>query len=356
MAAKDSLDINPLTQKPYVGEWLPEFRGGFSNHLPMAVHALDKLGASKELQKAFSQHYQKRLEPIADSEDLILNDWSEVNEYLGQGQHYLPLKRYFAQQIANTSSQEVLETHLPYLIPGIGAAAFHGVIRLGHGIEAENSDEIASALAYWAMDFLPLSWPSKSSLSKENFATTLSTCLTKVDWPKGRLGDFLITGDMKAVLDHPNFDQLVIQPSQEHLSLEDIESAVIDLYLATKDFAILHGVTGCYGARVILPYVQDPQQLIGYLWQALIMVWLGKGMQGADPTPHLQAAKEAPPWTEKEIAALAVQSMNDHTIKLTAACLDMHRLTRNEHYLQAARRELAMDKSLPAEKRVGEYS
>ena len=41
----------------------PEYRGGLSNHLPMALVALDALGADAERLCRFASDYARRLEP-----------------------------------------------------------------------------------------------------------------------------------------------------------------------------------------------------------------------------------------------------------------------------------------------------
>ena len=62
-----------------------------------------------------------------------------------------------ANELAESSWQEVVGAWGPRLAPGIAAAGLHGVIRVGHAVcslrAKENAlriDELARALSYWA--------------------------------------------------------------------------------------------------------------------------------------------------------------------------------------------------------------
>ena len=99
----------------------------FSDHLPMALVALDRLGASDARLAEFSERYSRSLVPVR----------AEVQTVR---------ERYGAD-----SDDDVVARHLPRFVPGIGSAAFHCVIRLAYAIEARHGGQVAAALAYWEM-------------------------------------------------------------------------------------------------------------------------------------------------------------------------------------------------------------
>ena len=44
-------------------------------------------------------------------------------------------------------------------LPGVAAAAFHGLIRTAHAVQSGHAGEVAAALAYWAWRWQPLAPP-----------------------------------------------------------------------------------------------------------------------------------------------------------------------------------------------------
>ncbi|MFO1266190.1 MAG: questin oxidase family protein [Rubrivivax sp.] len=62
----------------------------------------------------------------------------------------------FQQWIAHDGASEALSQLLPGLMPGVGAAAFHGLIRTAAGVRAGHAGEVAQGLAHWAAWYLPL--------------------------------------------------------------------------------------------------------------------------------------------------------------------------------------------------------
>lgn len=120
----------------------PEYRGGLSNHLPMALVALDAMGADGQRLCAFASDYARRLGPRRPGDPI--DDAFEAA---------------FARRldaIGRDGVDAVLREALPRLIPGVGAAAFHGLIRTAYGVIAGHAGEIAAGLAYWETRFLPL--------------------------------------------------------------------------------------------------------------------------------------------------------------------------------------------------------
>src|SRR5882724_2058302 len=67
-------------------EYHPEYRGGLCNHLPMALIALDRLGASPARLQRYATAYLKNMEPApAPGAGIDETDWQE---WLGEADAY----------------------------------------------------------------------------------------------------------------------------------------------------------------------------------------------------------------------------------------------------------------------------
>ncbi len=138
----------------------PEFDGFLSNHGPMVAEAMSRRGQADGVQR-WLDFYVRRLEEFPRGTGPIGAQWREV---LGDVRRVADWTMYFCQQVAGQPWREVLDTWWPRLLPGLVAAATHGVIRTGHAVEAlladgetpEHLTELAHGLAYWAARWQPL--------------------------------------------------------------------------------------------------------------------------------------------------------------------------------------------------------
>src|SRR5271167_3680670 len=132
----------------------PEYGGGLSSHLPMALSALHSLGASDDRLRAFHARYstqlahRRRMSAGAPAIDPWLSG-------LGQYACFDALLQYALAAIRRDGRAHTLRQFLPRLMPGVAAAAFHGLIRTAHGVAADHDGEVAAGLAYWAARHLP---------------------------------------------------------------------------------------------------------------------------------------------------------------------------------------------------------
>jgi len=138
----------------------PEFDGWLSNHGPMAAEAMVRRGHAETVHR-WLDVYVRRLEDFPRGTSPVGSDWREA---LGDPRRVADWTAYFRRELADQPWRQVLDTWWPRLLPGVAAAATHGVIRTGHAVRALMADgsdpahvtELAHGLAYWAVRWQPV--------------------------------------------------------------------------------------------------------------------------------------------------------------------------------------------------------
>jgi hypothetical protein len=132
----------------------PEFDGWLANHGPMVAEAIVRHGHGDQVD-AWLDGYMTRLEEFPRGLGPIGTDWQGA---LGDPRRVADWTAFFRAQLSEQPWRQVLGTWWPRLLPGVVAAATHGVIRVGHAVRALLADgddaagvtELAHGLAYWA--------------------------------------------------------------------------------------------------------------------------------------------------------------------------------------------------------------
>jgi hypothetical protein len=131
---------------------------GTVNHLPMALYALSQMGASDErLAEYFRWWEENRALPRRETGRRVGAD--EWDQYIGEPSMFGALWEIFARRASDRGSAEVVSEVFPFVSDGIAAAAFHGLIRLAYGIEAEHMGEIGAGLATLCSRYANLDLP-----------------------------------------------------------------------------------------------------------------------------------------------------------------------------------------------------
>jgi hypothetical protein len=138
----------------------PEFDGWLSNHGPMAAEAMVRHGHAGEVHR-WLDGYMRRLEEFPRGSGPIGYSWRDA---LGDPRRIADWTAYFRHEVTEQPWRQALETWWPRLLPGVAAAATHGVIRVGHAVRALTDDgqdadhltELAHGLAYWAARWQPV--------------------------------------------------------------------------------------------------------------------------------------------------------------------------------------------------------
>jgi hypothetical protein len=138
----------------------PEFDGWLSNHGPMAAEAMVRHGHAGRVHR-WLDGYMQRLEEFPRGSEPIGSAWQDA---LGDPQRVADWTAYFRREVTEQPWRQALGTWWPRLLPGVAAAATHGVIRVGHAVRALTEDgedadhlsELAHGLAYWAARWQPV--------------------------------------------------------------------------------------------------------------------------------------------------------------------------------------------------------
>ncbi|MGJ7918805.1 questin oxidase family protein [Massilia sp. LXY-6] len=307
----------------------PLYGNRLANHLPMALLALDRLGADAATMRRFAGGYARKLLPAA-----LPSSALDPHDVLGSAGDYSRFAAFFQDRIREAGPEAVLHDWVPVLMPGVAASAFHGLIRLAYAIEGGLEDEIALSLAYWASEYAPLPLslaPSEGTL--EQIAGHL----------RGKVADHvfkpgIIIDKMLEIAWDPALAGAVVQPAAAP-SLREIAGFGLDAYRRREDFTLLHVVTGCHAFRIVQRYASDQALARRYLWQAVLAAWL---TVTAGQAGRAEAGADGPEAGEEEIAARAILSSDDHVIKLCYSALCEYREYGNPAYLRIAARKLAL--------------
>jgi hypothetical protein len=235
---------------------------------------------------------------------------------------------------------------VPRLAPGMIAAAFHGLLRTAHAYRALQArdnparrHELARGLAYWAARYEELPGPPALSGTLDLPEAYEALPVLGDDAP----GAHLITERVRGVAEiAPAFEAGVValHPSIDPaLAVERLAAVGATAYLRNAEtghpVALVHAVTGPMALQLLLPALGQPERetAFAYLWQAAaaIFVAFADDRRAVDPTELLS---DLPYPEEVEVAAL--ESGDEHAIKLAEAALRAYQLTGEPALVAAA--------------------
>jgi hypothetical protein len=323
----------------------PEYGGGLSNHGPMAAEALVRLGRADAVGH-WLDGYLRRLDEAPRASDRVTDEnWRAA---LGRMNRVADWEAYLGEQLASEPWRDVLARWWPRLLPGVAAAATHGIIRTSHAARSlaageddassgPRHDELARALGYWAASYVEL--PGGAHPSGDLGVADAVRALPVLPGPPAA---GLISVQLKAGLAaQPGFGAALSRirsPGDPAEALRDLAGEFTAVFLAygrTQPIAFLHAVTAPVAAYSALPLLPAELARPTYdaLWQvaaALYSVYAG----GVTPEP----LPAGPPPEPEDAADRAVAAGDEHAIKLTEACVRLHAETPRPVFLHAATR------------------
>ncbi len=312
-----------------------EYGDGLSNHLPMAWLALARLGADEARLREWGAQYvlRRALHPAR-----VREPWPAGDAWTGRlGRRrawpiYLDL---FEQWLAHEGASAVLPQVMPAVLPGVAAAAFHGLIRTAAGVQAGHAGEVAQGLAHWAVWHQPLGPMPLVSPNSKHAEADPAVLLRRLR--AGSSGASLISARIDAAAADGEVSRVAGRLIVDEGTPERLARAAAFAYAETGNFTALHLVTGTQAMRVLARFVDEGEARLAAwrcYWQAF-----AHGVVGAQLRPIAQQAAQAPVLREwPALVALARQAQDEHFIKLVDACREEERCYGGDDWRRAASR------------------
>ncbi|UVS95518.1 questin oxidase family protein [Burkholderia glumae] len=310
---------------------------GTTNHCPMALIALAKMGASPERLRQFFDRWEREVALIAPPVDTTITrrDWTE---HLGDLAAFGALRQCFQDWVMDAGPVPVIEAVLQAGRFAPASNAFHALIRLAYGIEAGHAGEIASGLASFVASYLPID----VTLENHRRADSIEAAFDHVTQAlRGTMlpQDF-ITSRLRAVAGDVRFGKAMLAPPSDTALLDDLARTTIGAYWREPDFTLLHTVTATRAARIVFAELRDDlvEQLLPDLWIAMCAAYATVG-----PLPAASPAIPDSSLDWNDVCRMAVASNDEHVIKMTYTCLCEDRRDPSPRYLASAVRLVSSD-------------
>jgi hypothetical protein len=329
----------------------PEFDGWLSNHGPMAAEAMVRHGHADNVHH-WLDGYMRRLEEFPRGSTPIGEDWREA---LGDPRRVADWTAYFRRELTVQQWRQVLGTWWPRLLPGVAAAATHGVIRVGHAVRALLADgddavhvaELAHGLAYWAARWQPVPGAATGlGLPAAGRASVLSAADALAEVP--RIADQTggVPERLGRLADLPGWPTALARPGIP-ASAEEIRSRLAGL----ADAAVIRYLSYGHGNAIMLVHsatapsavLRTLPALDAELWPAsLAASWAAAAALTAVYAPAVPVARAdlpgppAGPQAAEDTFARAVDHGDEHVIKFADTAADAYARTGNADALAAA--------------------
>lgn len=287
----------------------PEDAEGLGNHLPMALAALHHLGAGPERLAAFAQSHALRLQPAPPPQPWSPGDpWPDR---LGRPEAWSGYRALFTEWIAQEGATDMLGQVLPQLMPGVGAAAFHGLIRTASAVRCGHLGELADGLAWWASRHLRLGALHHPLAGTARAPATEDPQALLRELPARRSRQRLISDQLRDVGRDGRINRVAARLMVDGHTLERLARTAAFAYAHTGNFTALHLVTATHALRVLTRFLDEPLVAWAWHWQAFAHAVVAARLQPAGEVVLR-------PW--KVLIARALDHDDEHVIKLVESC------------------------------------
>jgi hypothetical protein len=287
----------------------PEYGGGLSTQLSATLVALERLGADEARLSAFAAAYSPRLQPVPPAQPWPAGDpWPDR---LGQYEAWPAYRALFTEWIVQEGASDMLSQVLPQLMPGVSAAAFHGLIRTAYALRSGHLGELADALAYWACRHQRLGAMHNPQAGTARAPATDDPVALLRELRPGRSRAELISDQIRDAAADGRVSRVAARLFVDEGTPERLARAAAFAYAHTGSFTALHLVTGTHAMRVVTRFVDEPLTAWAWYWQAF-----AHAVVAARLKPLPSAALR--PWAT--LVAKARASNDEHLIKLVESC------------------------------------
>ncbi|WP_310598324.1 questin oxidase family protein [Aeromonas aquatica] len=299
-----------------------------TNHCPMALHALHEMGATPAQLQHFFAHWQSTHSLPAGTE----------NQGDEEEHRFVQLRQQLAIRFAEEGWLPTFETLLSQRLSPAGGA-FHPLIRFACALENGHQGEQAAALAAWQCK--PLILPAGTGAPCRDVTRLLARL--SAQWEGSSWQGEWITARLRQVAADPRWPDSLPRSLEEGTEvLLQLAEAALPLYWQTRNFTLLHLVTGSRAAAIVARHLpaelQEPWQTL--MWQAAAAAYITVGAPalGSQRWPDVSGLD----W--EKVLPLAIASLDDHVIKLVHCCWrEQARSPRHgAHYLAVAARAVGL--------------
>jgi catechol 2,3-dioxygenase-like lactoylglutathione lyase family enzyme len=327
----------------------PAYEGEMASHLPMALHAAWALGAGPAHLQRLRQVLQHPLQPAPEAsgaDHAWVRDCHERGHAwtsrLGERNAYAAYRLYFERCLSAPGSvgsgAHVLSLHLPQLLKGWHAFAFHGLIRTAHAWEGGYMPELAAALATWAAWWEPLETSARQRMqplgplaSSDSAADPLAQWLNELPQQAGawRSTRRMIAERLREAQASEAYSRALsaapagVGVSRWHGSCLEWSR---DAYLSGGNFTVLHLITGLRAWAVLWPLSGLACAEAGtggeaehLLASGVLAGYLASGA-ASGPVSKLGPAQETPNRPQA-LARRALARADEHALKTVHAAL-----------------------------------
>jgi hypothetical protein len=333
----------------------------------MVVEAMVRRGHGDRV-ASWLDVYMRRLGEFSQGTGSIGADWQDA---LGDVRRVADWTIFFRREIAEKPRREVLNTWWPRLLPGVVAAATHGVIRVGHAIRALLADgeddahvaELAHGLAYWAARWQTVpAGDAGGAIAAAGMARTPTpqeqlAAVPRIPEQSGDVGDRLARlGSLPAWLSVLDGFSIPAEPEKIRALLAGLVDAATRRYLLYghgNGIMLVHSATAPNALLRALPVLNDE------LWApSLAAAWAATSALTAIYAPAEPAPRERLPQPpagresqsredkEKDTFTRVVEHGDEHVIKFADTAVEVFARTGDPDAIAAVLRAAELIKAL----------
>lgn len=272
-----------------------------SSHMAHGIIALHKLGASENRITDFINTLGKYLEPPdyanhkGENPDAPAIDEKELDNLLGKRKHFYEIKNRFKIKLEESGSLETfIRNEFPALSRGMSCSALHGLIHVGYGYNARSPTVVCEGIAYLHHSYSPLLfYNGDSEISIENFGKGTCSILEVLEQLRSdeKLRELMLDGAKKFaesdwdsstfqyrlkalmeegtdVMEYANKINIPCVSADDHVETIQVADWIMKQAIAVyvmservNDFFLVHGITGAWSLKQIIPVLKRPDAL-----------------------------------------------------------------------------------------------
>jgi hypothetical protein len=336
-----SIDMIMAEMPDWHSEFASDLADAYANHAPMVLVALDRIGGDGARLRDFFDYYRKEkclLPPPPRRAALDALTWESA---IGHRDRETDLRDFFIAEVSRLEIEAALARYLPQLAPGVGASAFHGLMRMAYAVLRKDPIEVAMALAYWSACWLTMpasTGAAPITLDPVEVLLRVSAidALHHLPQPELLWHNMVIVGQVQEFA--PVVDWLDVSGD----AMARMAGAAIVLFTATQDFCALHAVTGLHWLRIIRPYSPVHELMLRHFWQGVAALMGKMGFPALPDAATLDLWRNFPVPSWSEIEAAATKSYDEHDFSITYSCREEMKLYGDPLYQLAAAKRLGL--------------